>query len=122
MAGRLDPPHDRVTLSMDELHTLAALEQLLAEPPVPGSGHGTPVRPRRTSWLRPMVLGACLRLAHLGPWLAPLGIVIMVVALPSSAVVSAVGAAVTGVGLAAFLQRPWLRAPMAHLRGRLGRR
>jgi hypothetical protein len=121
MAGRLDPPHDRLTLSAEEVRTLARLERALAEEATDPGGTGGPGRGkrRRLSGLRTRFLMISLRWSRLGPWLVPVGIVLMLTALSSSVLLSALGVVLLALGATACIRRPWLRARVAGLRDRL---
>jgi hypothetical protein len=121
MAGRLDPPHDRLTLSAEELRTLARLERALTEEPTDraGAGAGTPVKRRRASGLRTRLLMVSLRWTRLGPWLVPVGIVLMLAALASSVPLSALGVVLIALGVGACLRRPQLRGRVARWCNRL---
>ena len=100
MSGRLDPPHERVTLTRDELRSLARLEQVFSESPaITGVSPGLRVR----------VLAGCLRVVRLGPVLVPIGIVLMLATLSSSVLLSAVGAVLAASGFALWVRGPWLR-------------
>jgi hypothetical protein len=120
MAGRLDPQHDRVILSPEEVRALYRLEEALAEVP--------PEQPEpaaKVAWspnLRSRILMRLLGLGRYRPWLVPIGMVLMLATIGSSLWLSMAGVAVMALGLAACLGRPWLRAPVVHFRNRRRRR
>jgi hypothetical protein len=119
MAGRMDPPHDRVVLTVDERLSIAGLEEQLARDACRGdASHGGESRSARPRYRR---LAVCLRWIRLGPWLVPTGLLVMVALMSSSVVGSAVGALLAAVGLAASV-RPIERWGARKVRGRRRRR
>ena len=109
MAGRLDPPHDRVVLTSDELRTLDRLEQAFDEQTLArdGTEAGRRLRSRGLS-----------RWASTLPWLVLTGVIVTVTALFFSLAAGILGALLTGVALAASIRWGRLRAPRRGLRSR----
>ena len=113
MAGRVDPPHDQVSLSPAERRAVAGLEVALDDPVTGGL---MPVYGR--VGLRYRVLALCVRCVPFAPWLFPLGAVLMIVALSFSVPLSLGGALVASLGLTALFKRVALWRPVAGLRRR----
>lgn len=113
MVGRLDPPHDRLRLSADELRTFRRIEQELYDDAERGGRRAA--RRQRVARLRVGLLGAVVRWARLGPWLMPIGASLMLAALSVSVLLSAVGAALVAVGASAAVRRPWFRRQLGRL-------
>ena len=121
MAGRLDPQHDRVILSPAEMRALRELEQSLVV--TPSEEHGRAAAEAAwTPTFRARALARVLGVGRYGPWLAPVGMVLMLATLGSSLLLSMTGALLVALGFAACLRRPWLRAPVSYARGRRRRR
>ncbi len=109
MAGRLDPPHDRVVLTPDELRTVDRLERAFDEQTFArdGTEAGSRLGSRGLS-------GWALTL----PWLVLTGVIVTVVALFFSLAAGIVGALLTGVALAASFRWGRLRPPRRSSEGR----
>ena len=108
MAGRLDPPHDRVVLTSDELRTVERLERAFDEQTVArdGAEAGRRLRSRGLSgWALTL-----LRFVGAVPWLVPTGVIVTVAALFFSLAAGILGALLTGVALAASFRWGRLRA------------
>lgn len=112
MSRRLDPPHDRVPLTRDELAALQQLERSFALP------DAAPRRPppSRQPQRRRSAIGRWARRAS--PALGVAGLVLMVAALPSSAIMSALGAALAVLGMVPVCRRRWARLRRRHERWR----
>ena len=109
MAGRLDPPHDRVVLTSDELRTVDRLERAFDEQTfaLDGIEAGRRLRsPGLSRW------------AWTLPWLVLTGVIVTIAALFFSLAAGILGALLTGVALAASFRWGRLRAPRRGLRSR----
>jgi hypothetical protein len=105
MADRLNPSHDRVRLTGEELRSLEHIEQALTTDrvaetaPVAEAPFGSQsARPR---WF------AHWRLLGVAPWLVPIGLVVLVSGLWSAALAIDFGAALAVIGIAACMWRAW---------------
>ena len=108
MSRRLDPPHDRVTLSSEERSSLEQLERTFAAPAA--VRHPPAVEPHgRIASARAWLLAHLRWVLRAGPALVVIGLVVMFSALPSSTAVSALGAVLVLLGVAAMVRRPWRR-------------
>jgi len=105
MADRLNPSHDRVRLTGEELRSLERIEQALttdraaetatvAEAPFGSQS----ARPR---WF------ARWRLLGVAPWLIPIGLVVLVTGLWSAALAIGFGAALAVIGMTGCAWRAW---------------
>src|SRR4051794_25324665 len=92
MGHRLDPQHERVALSADELRSFAELEGSFGAEPS--------ARPWRR-WPAALARRASRRM----PWLVLVGLIVTVVAVPVSLVLATFCACLTAVGLAAWIDR-----------------
>ena len=111
MAGRLDPPHDRVVLTSDELRTVDRLERAFDEQTFAPDGTEAGRRSRGLSgWASTL------------PWLVLTGVIVTVAALFFSLAAGILGALLTGVALAASFRWGRRRAPRRGLRSRRRRR
>ena len=116
MADWLEPSHDRVVLTHDELRAIVQLEASLARDELVSSRtHAAGVD---RAGFRYRALAVCVRWVRLAPWLIPVGLVLMLATMPSSMPASLCGALLAGVGLGCALPRIWLRARRAGARGR----
>jgi hypothetical protein len=106
MTGWLDPPHERVLLTPAERRAVVQLERSYREP-----SSGSTAEDARASYgavgARNRTLASALRWAPFAPWLLPVGVVLVGVALPFSVAVSALGATLVLGGLAACVARTW---------------
>jgi hypothetical protein len=108
MAGYLDPPHDRVSLTLTEQAAFAQLERNFDQT------HGAEPaakRPRRFGCLalpsprrRCRAVARCLGALRPAVWLLPIGLVFMTVGFGRSDVASVLGASLAGLGLCASLR------------------
>src|SRR4051794_37419923 len=103
-----DARHDEVVLTQAERRALADLEVALGESLIP-TASDTSAKPLATPGWRCRAVAIFHRWLRWGPWLVPIGVVLMLWALASSLLASVVGAILIGLGLAACLQQPWLR-------------
>jgi hypothetical protein len=120
MTGRLDPPHDRVMLTLDEVRAIKELERRMAKLDGACEVDASPEAPKRAG-VRYRMLLLCVRWVRFAPWLVPLGVVVMLATMSSSIMVSALGALLAGAGVAASAHRVWLRVGRSIGRRRLWR-
>jgi hypothetical protein len=95
-----------VLLTPEEIRVLVTLERVLDESVEQDPSSRSLVGPIGAARLR--VLSAMLLLVRFVPWLAPVGVVLMLVALPSSVALSAAGALLAAAGSSCWIQRSWL--------------
>jgi hypothetical protein len=136
MANRVDPPHDRVVLTLAEVRIIAQLERSIAEleqaetearaaavramrmssrtsTPADRSRPAAAVppakaTPKTTTTGSSRALAVWAGLVRCASWLlVPLGLGLVVVGIASSTIVVLLGAVFTGLGLAAAVSRLW---------------
>jgi hypothetical protein len=119
MARRLDPPHDRVILTPDELLVIGLLERSLAEEAVspPSAPFAAPERTRSrppdrgsSQWLR--------RSRRLVGWLLVLGVTLTIIGVVSATGLVAPGVCLIVLGLTALFELRFSPALQSR-RGRL---
>jgi hypothetical protein len=118
MAGRLDPPHDRVILTPIERRMVADLERAYDERSAHDDAAASPDRTdteEHPRGVRVRVSRVCRHALRVVAFLLPLGLFI-VFALSFSGVASALGLAISGVAVVASLRWRRMRAPLRRLR------
>jgi hypothetical protein len=115
MAGRQNPPHDRVTLSYEERRSLAQLESAFA-----GRSYSRRRRLRAGARRRIRVTTRQLSmvLCVAGPSIVLTGMVFVIASLMPATVVLLAGVVLVGVGVVPAARSPWLRSRVACRRSR----
>ena len=105
MADRVDPSHDRIRLTGEELHTLERIERALTSERAdemataadePAQSRSTGVRRFGSRWLSG---GA--------PWILFTGMLVIVAGLSPAAIAIGLGAGLAGIGISGCVWRGW---------------